>query len=148
MVGGDRRAHLSRSPVDAGHGARVLPAARIRGLRSVPRPDAAVLSEAAVRHDHAFWSDRRVDPSIGIDRPLVDRALQQLRATEQVRLARSAALEIREMPAVGGREIVLERRILSEQDPAGVRYVADVDILALLDIASSREAVPDLFEMS
>jgi hypothetical protein len=62
-------------------------------------------------------------------------------------LRRAPALGIRDMPAVAGHEIVLERRIVTDDDPAGVRYVADVDVLALLDIAAARNTVPDLFEL-
>jgi flavin-dependent dehydrogenase len=104
------------------------------------------LSAAAVGHDHPFWSDRRADPFEDAERPLVDRALQQLRATDRLALTRADSLDVREMPAVAGREIVLERRIVSGEDPAGTRYVADVDMLTLLDVAASRETVPELFE--
>jgi len=48
--------------------------------------------------------------------------------------------------AVSGREIVLEPRIVEADRPEGVRYLRDVDLLAVLELAPSFAQVPDLFE--
>ena len=49
-------------------------------------------------------------------------------------------------PAVSGREIVLEPRIVSPDRPSGVRHVRGVDLLVLLELAPLSAQVPDLFE--
>lgn len=103
------------------------------------------LSDAAGGHEHPFWTDRREPLACAADRTAVEAALARLRAVDRVALARGPAFDARPMPAVSGREIVLEPRIVSAEEPAGVRYVADVDIIVLVDLAPSAGTVPDLY---
>jgi hypothetical protein len=49
-------------------------------------------------------------------------------------------------PAVSGTEIVLESRIVGPDLPSGIRFVRDVDVIALVDLAPSHSEVPDLFD--
>jgi flavin-dependent dehydrogenase len=103
------------------------------------------LSDAASGHTHPFWTDRRDDSAGAADRRAVEAALARLRAADRVVLARGPTLDVRSMPAVSGREIVLEPRIASEEDAAGIRHVADVDVLTLVDVALAHDTVPDIF---
>ncbi|MGH9202590.1 MAG: hypothetical protein ACRD2A_15305, partial [Vicinamibacterales bacterium] len=59
---------------------------------------------------------------------------------------RGAGVLVEPRPAVSGSEIVLERRIVSADRPSGIRFVRDVDVIALIDLAPQYSAVPDLFD--
>jgi flavin-dependent dehydrogenase len=108
------------------------------------------LAEAAAGHAHPFWRDRghldEAEPPAAADEALTRAALDRLRAAPALRLDRAPEVRIEARPAVSASEIVVESRIVSSADPAGVRYVCDVDLLALLDIAPRSAQVPDAFE--
>jgi flavin-dependent dehydrogenase len=104
------------------------------------------LTDAAAGHRHPFWTDRRDESEPSTDRGAVEAALGRLRSLERLALRRGPLAVVRDMPAVNGREIVLEPRIVDGTNPAGVRYVEDVDVIALADLASAVDTVPDLFD--
>ena len=106
------------------------------------------LAVAATSHPHPFWTDRgEVGQSRpAIDEQLVQAALQRMRLAQAVRFQPSPALRIEERPAVSGAEIVLERRVIADREPAGVRYLYDVDVLSLIELAPKYSDVPVLFE--
>ena len=106
------------------------------------------LASAAVAHANPFWTDRAgaVDYEGSDDQAAVAAAFEDIRSAESIVLQRAAELRIEERPAVSGSEIVLESRIVTASEPAGVRYLSDVDILALIELAPSHQQVPDLFE--
>ena len=72
-------------------------------------------------------------------------AFERIRGADAIRLQRASGLRVDERPAVAGSEIVMESRIVSAGEPAGVRYLFDVDLLALIDLAPAYAQVPDLF---
>jgi hypothetical protein len=48
--------------------------------------------------------------------------------------------------AIGGNEIVLEPRLITPGDLVGVRFLHDVDVVTLVELAPAVRQVPDLFE--
>ena len=110
------------------------------------------LTEAAPSHRHPFWSDRADEGSIDggtvddRDGEVVRAAFEQLRRAPAINLRQNPALLIEPRPAVSGNEIVFEPRIVTADDPSGVRHVRDVDLLTLIELAPSCTQVPDLFE--
>ena len=106
------------------------------------------LANAAAAHTNPFWTDRAgaVDHEAIADQTAVTAAFEDIRSAESIALRRAAELKIEERPAVSGSEIVLEPRIVTATEPAGVRYLSDVDVLALIELAPNHQQVPDLFE--
>ena len=49
-------------------------------------------------------------------------------------------------PAIGGNEIVLEPRLVTQANPVGVRFLHDVDVVTLVDLAPTCRQVPDVYE--
>jgi flavin-dependent dehydrogenase len=139
------------------HTCLVQPAMRDQALAFYARREAEVyaafrdltrryLSEAASGHEHPFWSDRRDEPDGASDRAAVEAALARLRAADAVSLAPGPSFHVHSRPAVSGREIVLEPRIVIDDDTAGVRHIAGVDVVALVEMAGAFRSVPDLFD--
>lgn len=105
------------------------------------------LAAAAPNHPHPFWSDRAEDEAgDGEDAPRVREAFDRLRLAPTFGARVNPATRIAPRPAVGDREIVMERRIVDPDQPAGIRHVRGVDVLVLLDLAPLHTQVPDLFE--
>jgi flavin-dependent dehydrogenase len=112
------------------------------------------LSEAASGHTHPFWSDRaEVDPMGAAGDPLVVAdagvrdAHEKIRTAPAISLKAAPGISISHRPAIGGTEIVLEPRLVGDGlPPSGLRYVRDVDLIALVELAPAMEQVPDLFD--
>ena len=105
------------------------------------------LSAAAPSHPHPFWSERADDSAKDADDPpQVREAFEQLRRARSLNVRPNPAIRMEPRPAVSGREIVMERRIVDSDQPAGVRHVRGVDLLLLLELAPSFAQVPDLFD--
>ncbi len=117
------------------------------------------LGLAAGDHAHPFWAGRGTLLGLGDSSALaelspahlrrdrsVTEAFERIRSAPAIALRPHADLRIEPRPAVSGSEIVLERRIVSDEEPAGVRFVCDVDVVTLVEHASAHTQVPDLFE--
>ena len=78
--------------------------------------------------------------------PGVLRAFQELRAAPSIRLRPAPGLRRLQLPAVRGRRIVLDEHLASAALPDGVRYLRDVDLPPLVEMASEHDQVPDLYE--
>ena len=109
------------------------------------------LANAASGHQHAFWSDRAeltgpegnaAELDEGAD---VRAAFAALRRAPALNVRRGGVM-VEPRPAINGREIVMEPRIIIADRPSGVRYLRSVDLLALLELAPSFSDVPDLYE--
>ena len=102
------------------------------------------LAEAAPNHPDAFWRDRADNPAApGTDAVAVRAALDALRSAPRLALRPGdARIELR--PVVRGHEIVLEPGIVSGDE--STRFLAGVDVMAVLDLAPRFSQVPDLFE--
>ena len=105
------------------------------------------LAAAAPSHPHPFWSERADEDPSDDERALhIRHAFDELRRARSLRVHANPAIRIEPRPAVGEREIVMEQRIVDEDQPSGVRHVRGVDLLVLLELAPSESQVPDLFE--
>lgn len=105
------------------------------------------LTAAAASHPHPFWSERADDSVTDAgDTPQVRSAFEQLRRARSLSVRPNPAIRIDPRPAVSGREIVMEQRIVDSDQSAGVRHLRGVDLLVLLELAPSYSQVPDLFE--
>lgn len=102
-------------------------------------------SEAAAGHAHPFWSDRGDEPVQTAARQETAAAFDRLRQAPRFRVARSTSARIEPRPTVRGAEIVMEPRLVSGREDAGVRHAYGVDLVALVDLAPAYASVPDLF---
>lgn len=100
------------------------------------------LSEAAMRHPHAFWDERSDDVMAESDRDSVRRAFDDLKAADRRRFRLAAGVSIEPRPMIRGNEIVLEPHLI----PDGVRYVSGIDLVTLARVVPSADQVPDLYE--
>jgi len=100
--------------------------------------------------DHPFWADRAApapgpEASIG-ERPAVQAAFDRLKAVPEVTFTVGADVRFAARPALRERELVLERRLVTDRDPEGVRYLHGVDVVTLLELASGAGEVPGLYD--
>ena len=129
------------------------------------RQSAQFFAEAATRHHHPFWTNRAAmnegepadprdtAPDIDIDAlrrdPQVVAAFDALRRSRGIRLRRGDHLRIEARPALTTREVVMEDRLVLPDWPQagrGVRFLRDVDLVRLVELAPDHRQVPDLFE--
>ena len=111
---------------------------------------------AAATHAHPFWTDRAdgielptpLEPDVRMlrDDERVQRAFAALKSQPRLLLRRGAAVRVEPRPIVRGREIVMEDRLFTTAWPGGLRFLRDVDIAALLALATAHDEVPALFE--
>ena len=109
------------------------------------------LAAAAQGHPDAFWLDRSDDgpgPEVRLQAGTAGAraAFERIRQAGGLGFARHPGLRIEPRPAVSGFEIVLEPRIVTDDEPRGVRFVADVDVVALADLAPGAADVAGLFD--
>ena len=112
-----------------------------------------MLADAAAGHAHRFWTDRWDEESAAGSRQTADdddepirAAFERLRQSTAFKVRRGPGIVVEPRPAVSGREIVLESRLVSDHVPSGVRFVRDVDVTVLIDLAPHYSEVPDLFD--
>jgi hypothetical protein len=105
------------------------------------------LAEAAAGHEHRFWNDRaEAEPTReGESEAALKTVFDAIRGAQSLRFNRGAGVQIDKRPAVSGSEIVLEERVVTDQDADGIRYVSDVDVVALLALAPDQTDVGELF---
>ncbi len=73
-------------------------------------------------------------------------AYETIRSLPSVHLRPSPALEAVRRPAVVDDRIALDRYLVSDRLPAGARYVRNVDLRRLVDVAPASDQVPDIYE--
>ncbi|MCC7126024.1 MAG: tryptophan 7-halogenase [Acidobacteria bacterium] len=99
---------------------------------------------------HPFWADRAgVDTAEADAEPSPDahrQAWDRLRLAPDLHLEASPAVAVASRAAVAAREIVLEPRLVTTASDPGVRYLFDVDVVALLRLAAQHRQVSELFE--
>lgn len=111
------------------------------------------LHQAAEGQAHPFWAERaeirewdeRRDREQQ-ERAGVEAAYERLRLAPELRVQRGPDVRLEMRPAIAGHEIVLEPRLVTPGDPAGVRFLHDVDVVTMVDLAPSLRHVPDLFD--
>lgn len=119
------------------------------------RQTRAFLGQAAAGLPHPFWSTRSaavgentadlVPERLRRDPP-VAAAYARIRESASLSLQRAPDVRIEPRPAVSGNEIVLEPRLMTDAHPEGTRFICDVDIVTLIELAESTDQVPDLYD--
>jgi halogenation protein CepH len=112
--------------------------------------------EALEHFPSRFWSERasrEVDEVTELADPAaVADALRALRAADEIDLEIDGGSALANQPVIRGREIVLEEALALEAahsspaGPRGVRYINNVDLVALARLACHHRRVPDVFE--
>lgn len=101
------------------------------------------------RHASAYWERRAStavapiedhETALAAD-PAVRRAYEAFRAAPGIKLALAEAARVEQRPVIRGHEIVLEPSLAG-----GLRFVANVDLFTLAQLAPHHSQVPDLFE--
>ena len=130
------------------------------------RQAAQFFTDAANRYHHPFWTGRAAmdhmdeagdaedtAPEIDIDAlrqdPAVMAAFDALRRGSGIRLRRGEHLRIEARPALTMRDVVMEDRVVLPDWPStgrGTRFLRDVDLVRLVELAPGHGQVPDLYE--
>ena len=132
---------------------------RERAMHDALRKAATMLArDAAGSHPTAFWETRGAAPASDAQAafepdvselrtdPDVLRALEELRSRGTIQLRPTPSVQRVGRPTVRGNRVVVEEHLVVPAFPEGVRYVRNVDLLKLSELAPSSEQVPDLFE--
>lgn len=132
---------------------------RERAMHDALRRAAATLArDAAGSHPTAFWETRAgtsasdvqgaFEPDVSELRsdPDVLRALEELRSRDEIHLQPTRSVHRVGRPTVRGHRVVVEDHLVVPAFPEGVRYVRNIDLLKLSELAASSARVPDLFE--
>ncbi|MEZ5285509.1 MAG: hypothetical protein R2712_12040 [Vicinamibacterales bacterium] len=107
------------------------------------------LKEGAAGEGLPFWEARSAEAASNApeaDREAVEAAWRRLREAPSLHVRRGPDVAVAPRPAVGGQTIVLEPRLVRGPDDAGVRFVHDVDVVAIVELAPHVEQVPALYE--
>ncbi len=132
---------------------------RERAMSAAGRKEAAGLAaEAATGTPHPFWLSRaardaadadwnhEIDPAaLGRD-PGVLAAFEELRQRESIRLTIAQDVRVEPRAMVRGREIVRDDHLICPACPDGIRYLRDVDLVALVRLAPRYSDAGELFE--
>ena len=70
-------------------------------------------------------------------------AFDKIRVRDRLDAVPGSTMRIFEGPGIAGHRIVMEQRLASEHWPTGIRYVRGVDLLQLIEAATSHDHVPD-----
>lgn len=133
---------------------------RERAMYEALERQRAALARTALAGDAAseFWSMRaeadaelggpNEDPDVDSWRndPDVQQAFEELKRRATVTLVHAAGLERVDQPAIRENRVVLQTRLRTASFPHGIRYVRNIDLLTLLDMAPRASQVPDLYE--
>lgn len=141
--------------------AMTLFAAREQAMvASLRRQLGALTREAADAHAAdaraaGFWHDRAEDEvhAIGIEPDIaalrtddgVRVAFDAMRRAPSLSLRHAAGVRHRQLPLVIGNQVVLSTHLVSATFPNGIRYLRNVDLLALTELAPQHIQVPELF---
>jgi hypothetical protein len=111
------------------------------------------LREAAVDQAQPFWAERAEVQEVddrraeeGRERTAVLAAYERLKAAPVLRATRGGEVRLESRPAISGTEIVMEPRLVTDADPRGVRFLHDVDVVTLVELAPRCGQVPELYE--
>ena len=103
-------------------------------------PGAPAVSEPGDRS----LAERRADAFLA--RPEVRTAWETIRSLRAVHLRPAPELSSVRRPAVVDDRIALEAHLVSDRLPDGARYVRNVDLRRLVEVAPTSNQVPDLFD--
>jgi flavin-dependent dehydrogenase len=111
------------------------------------------LREAAVDRAQPFWAERADAQDADDRRERQDRervavqvAYERLKQAPRLQLRLAPGIRLEPRPAIAGSEIVMEPRLVTDADPAGVRFLYDVDVVTLVELGPKCGQVPDLYQ--
>jgi hypothetical protein len=111
------------------------------------------LREAGEGQQHPFWAERAEagerherERRQAEERAAVRAAHERLLAAPELRVIRGPGVRLEPRPAIDGNEIVMEPRLVTPDDAAGVRFLHDIDVVALVELAPHHRQVPDLYD--
>jgi flavin-dependent dehydrogenase len=132
---------------------------RERAMHDALRRAAATLArDAAGSHPTVFWETRAgasasdakgaFEPDVSELRtdPDVLRALAELRSRDAIQLQLTPSVQRVGRPMVRGNRVVVEDHLVVPAFPEGIRYVRNIDLLKLSELASSEAQVANLFD--
>jgi flavin-dependent dehydrogenase len=111
--------------------------------------------EAHAHHPHPFWAsrasidvpERRPDDASLLSEHGVQAAFELIRRTPEVELAPAADASFVRHPVIRGHEIVLDAAIpLTGSCATSIRFLNNIDLVALAELSRAYPRVPDLFE--
>lgn len=105
------------------------------------------LTEAAREYRQPFWAERltETEPEGGGEAG-VRAAFERLKSANALDLRPAATITIASRPYVEGHEIALGPHVVTSSDDPGVRYLYNVDMPVLLDLAATVNDVPALLD--
>jgi flavin-dependent dehydrogenase len=115
--------------------------------QQLSRESRRFLADAAAGHARPFWDERSDETGTeAADSEDVRRAFEALKArdTWTPRIGPHTGIEPR--ACIRGNQIVLDRHVVSVDQPPGVRYIRGVDMVVLIELAQATRQVPELFE--
>jgi flavin-dependent dehydrogenase len=105
------------------------------------------LTEAAREHRQPFWAERHIEMAApDEDAEQVRAAYERVRSHDTFRARTADHVRIGPRPYVTGHEIMLGPHVVTGDDDGGVRYLYNIDVPALLELAAAPREVPQLFE--
>jgi flavin-dependent dehydrogenase len=106
------------------------------------------LTEAAREHHQPFWADRFIEPAPhAAEAEAVRAAFERLKQAPALAVRIAGHIAIAPRPYVSSHEIVLGPHVVTGDADLGVRYLYNVDLPALLELAPGARQVPELFEL-
>jgi flavin-dependent dehydrogenase len=113
--------------------------------------------QAHARHPHPFWASRAAveapPPDLGVDerallrRPDVQAAFERLKRAETTGFSREGRADSATATFIRDDEIVVAEGIAITGVDEPVRFLADVDLVALRDLACTAGTVPELLDL-
>lgn len=119
------------------------------------REAAGLFAAAGSAHGHRFWAARSAgeeaftdDLSPGTLRqdPSVQAAFHSLRHTEGIAVVPAPDVRFAPQPLVRGHRVVMADHLQCEWRPEGIRYLRNVCIPRMVQLAADSRRVPDLYE--
>ncbi len=105
------------------------------------------LTEAAREHRQPFWAERHIETAAPAeDAERVRAEYERIRSHDTFKARTADHVRIGPRPYVTGHEIMLGPHVVTSDDDGGVRYLYNIDVPALLELAPAPRGVPQLFE--
>ena len=106
------------------------------------------LTEAAREHRQPFWADRFVEPApqAAAEAEAARAAFERLKQAPALAVRMAEHIAIAPRAYVSSHEINLGPHVVTGDADPGVRYLHNVDLPALFELAPAARQVPDLFD--
>lgn len=111
------------------------------------------LHDAAIGQAEPFWTERiemrdweERRGAEADERAAVQAAYDALRAADTFRVVTGPGVRVEPRAAISGSEIVFEPRVVAPDHHGGTRFLYDVDVVALLELAPRHRDVAELYQ--